>query len=156
MHSDGLLDTYLSVLGLDADPDEAQLRHGQFHDVVLAGDVAYRFPRDEESRRALPAHVALLEVLDDAGAAGAGLPAEVIPAPLAKPDLSQPVGRCHVALRRLSGQHLSQGEACAPGVLAELARLLDALGELGRQTAIAAAVPPADPRYWARVADDVG
>ena len=55
MRSDGLLDAYLSVLGLDASADQARLRHGQFHDVVLAGDVAYRFPRDEESRRALPA-----------------------------------------------------------------------------------------------------
>ena len=41
-------------------------------------------------------------------------------------------------------------------MLAELARVLDTLGELGRQPAIAAAVPPADPGYWKRFADDVG
>ena len=76
--------------------------------MVLAGDVAYRFPRDEVSRHALPACVALLEVL---GAAGTGLPAGVIPGPLARPDLSQPTGRCHVALRRLPGRHLSPDEA---------------------------------------------
>jgi aminoglycoside phosphotransferase (APT) family kinase protein len=153
MGSDRLLGSYVSVLGLDVGSDGARLRRGQFHDVVLAGDVAYRFPRDEESRRALPARVALLEVLD---AAGTGLPAGVIPGPLARPDLSQPTGRCHVALRRLPGRHLSPDEAGAPGVLAELARVLDALGELGRQPAIAAAVPPADPRYWERFADEVG
>jgi Ser/Thr protein kinase RdoA (MazF antagonist) len=154
MRGDRLLDTYVSVLGLDVGPDEARLRRGQFHDVVLSGDVAYRFPRDEESRRALAAQVALLELLDSA--AGAGLPAAVVPGPLAEPDLSQPVGRCHVALRRLPGRHLSRDEVQAPGVLTELARVLDALGELGRPPAIAAVVPPADPRYWERFGDEVG
>lgn len=149
------LEAYLSVLGIDAGadgvagPGGADLRSGQFHDVVLLGEVAYRFPRDEESRRALGARVALLDAL------GAGLPEGLVPGPLAEPDLGQPVGRCHVALRRLSGRELTRDEAGAPGVLTELARLLDALAELGRRPTIAAAVPPADPRYWDRFADDV-
>jgi Ser/Thr protein kinase RdoA (MazF antagonist) len=152
---EGVLDGYLAVLGLGDRAAEAWLRRGQFHDVVLAGDVACRFPRDEESRRLLPARAALLDALA-AAVAGGGLPAALIPRPLARPDMSQPVGRCHVALRRLPGRQLGRDEAGSPDVLAELARVLDALGELGRQPGIGAVVPPADPRYWERFADGVG
>jgi hypothetical protein len=160
MPNDRRLETYLAGLGLDARATGARLQHGQFHDVVLLGEIAYRFPRDEETRRALPGRVALLDVLAAAGAAGGGrrgqgLPAGVIPGPLAGPDMSQPVGRCHVALRRLPGRHLTGDEERSPGLLTELAQVLDALGELGRQPAIAAAVPPADPRRWERFADEV-
>lgn len=151
---DGLLDSYLAVLGLQDRTEQACLRRGQFHDVVLAGDTAYRFPRDEESRRRLPARVALLDTLARAAARG-GLLALPTPQPLGGPDMSQPVGRCHVALRRLPGRQLGSDEAGSPDVLAGLARLLDTLGELGREPEIGAAVPPADPRYWERFADDV-
>ena len=58
---------YLTVLGPARSSETARLVAGQFHDVILAGDVAYRFPRDEESRRKLPAVVALLAVLGEAG-----------------------------------------------------------------------------------------
>ncbi|HEY3954673.1 MAG TPA: aminoglycoside phosphotransferase family protein [Streptosporangiaceae bacterium] len=154
MRGDGL-DGYLSVLVLGDRAGGACLRRGQFHDVVLAGEVAYRFPRDEESRRTLPARVALLDALA-AAAPACGLPAALIPGPLAGPDMSQPVGRCHAALRRLPGRQLSRDEAGSQDVLAELARLLDALASLSQQPAVAAAVPAADPRYWERFADDVG
>lgn len=138
MRGEWLLDSYLSVLGLHDHAPATRLLRGQFHDVVLAGDVAYRFPRDEESRRMLPARVALLDALA-AAAAGSGLAAALIPQPLAAPDMSQPVGRCHAALRRLPGRQLTPGEAGSPGVLGELARVLDALGELGKQPGIRAA-----------------
>ena len=151
-----LLASYLSVLGLHDSTDGARLRRGQFHDVVLLDEVAYRFPRDEESRRMMPARAALLDTLTGAADAGIGLRAALIPKPLAEPDMSQPVGRCHVALRRLHGRQLSRDEASSPGVLAELTGVLDALGGLGRQPEIGAAVPPADPRYWERFADEVG
>jgi Ser/Thr protein kinase RdoA (MazF antagonist) len=155
MRSDGVLDSYLAVLGLDDRTGGARLQRGQFHDVVLAGDTAYRFPRDEESRRRLPARVALLDALAAAGAGG-GLPAALIPEPVAGPDMSRPVGQCHVALRRLPGRELGRDEAGSLEVLAELAWVLDALGELGRRPGIGGAVPPADPRRWERFADDVG
>lgn len=58
-----MLGSYLAVLGLDGSTERACLRRGQFHDVGLAGEVAYRFPQDEESRRRLPARVRLLEAL---------------------------------------------------------------------------------------------
>lgn len=44
MRGDGLLGSYLAVLGLDGSTGRACLRRGQFHDVVLAGEVAYRLP----------------------------------------------------------------------------------------------------------------
>ena len=83
----GRLAGYLAVLGLHDQGGTAELLTGQFHDVVLAGDVAYRFPRDEGSRRRLPAAAALLAALD-----GAGLPTAV-PAPLAIDHLRDPLGR---------------------------------------------------------------
>ena len=149
MRTDRTLDRYLSVLGLS--PGAARLQRGQFHDVVLHGDVAYRFPRDEESRRALPARAALLTVL-----AGTGTDlATLIPVPLSEPDMSQPLGRCHAALRRMPGRQLTPGEADPPAVLAELARVLDTLAGLGTHPAIIAAVPRADPDSWERFANEV-
>jgi aminoglycoside phosphotransferase (APT) family kinase protein len=151
MRNDRTLSSYLSVLRLDAGPDAARLLRGQFHDVVLHGDTAYRFPWDEESRRALPGRAALLSVL---GRTDSAL-APAIPVPLAGPDMSQPLGRCHVALRRLPGRQLRRDEAGSPGMLAELAGVLDSLGDLGRHPAVIAAVPGAGPRYWDRFAGEV-
>src|SRR5579859_32735 len=151
MRNDRTLDSYLSALGLDAGADAARLRRGQFHDVVLHGDAAYRFPWDEESRRALPGRAALLSVL---GGTDSRL-ATAIPVPLAEPDMSQPLGRCHVALRRLPGRQLHRGEAGSPDVLAELAAVLDSLGELGSHPAVIAAVPDAGPHHWERFAAEV-
>jgi aminoglycoside phosphotransferase (APT) family kinase protein len=96
----------------------------------------------------------LLDAL--AAAVGSELSAALIPRLLAGPDMSQPVGRCHVALRRLPGRELDRDEAGSPDVLTELAQVLDALGEMGGQPDMRAAVPPADPRSWERFADDVG
>lgn len=151
MRNPRTLDWYLSALGLDAGADAAHIRRGQFHDVVLHGDVAYRFPGDEESRRALPGRAARLSVL---GGTGSRL-ATVIPVPLAEPDMSQPLGRCHVALRRLPGRPLGRDEAGSPDVLAELAGVLDSLAQLGGHPAVTAAVPGAGPRHWERFAGEV-
>lgn len=147
-----MLAGYLAVIGQarGADgPGRPRLRHGQFHDVVLLGDIAYRFPRDEASLRALPTHVALLGAL-----AECSLPV-AIPQPVARPDLGQPVGRCHVALRRVDGWALGPREASAPSVLTALGHLLDRLGELGTHPAVSATVPRAGHDYWARFADQV-
>jgi hypothetical protein len=183
MRNDRPLERYLSVLPLAPAAAEADLRRGQFHDVVLLGGAAYRFPRDEQSRRALPGRVALLRALggvSDANAqpaqsrlggearrapaaatapgalgnAGAGL-AELIPRPLADPDLSQPVGRCHAVLRRLPGRPLGRDASGPAGIAAELSRVLNALAEMGSDPAVRAAVPGADPAYWERFADGV-
>ena len=92
---------YLATLAADGYPvpaGAAELRSGQFHDVVLAGEVSYRFPRDEESRRALPGRMALLTAL-----AASQLPA-AIPVLLGAAESSRPLGSSYVVLTRLAGQ----------------------------------------------------
>jgi aminoglycoside phosphotransferase (APT) family kinase protein len=121
--------------------------------VVLAGDVVYRFPRDDLSRRALPGRVALLRVLGNRR-----LPVAT-PVPLAagRAGLDEPLGRCHVALTRLRGQPLPPTLAARhpPAVIAELDRLLDALRGLGADPGVRDVVPTADARQWERFASDV-
>lgn len=147
---------YLAVIGpVGSDGRPPELRHGQFHDVVLAGDVAYRFPRDEQSRRALPGRTALLRVLRSSR-----LPV-AIPAPLtaAEPGQDEVLGRCHVALSRLPGEPLPREQATSPRsepmVIGELGRLLDALAALGADPAVRKAAPGPDPDYWVRFAGEV-
>jgi aminoglycoside phosphotransferase (APT) family kinase protein len=147
---------YLAAVQHLGSAERPELRRGQFHDVVLVDDVAYRFPRDEESRRALPGRVALLRVL-----ANSRLPVAT-PVPLATAPVGQhqePLGRCHVALSRLRGQPLAGERAISPRsepvVIAELGRLLDALSELGASPAVARVVPGANPDHWVRFASEV-
>jgi aminoglycoside phosphotransferase (APT) family kinase protein len=140
---------YLAVLDLATSSGTARLVAGQFHDVVLAGEVAYRFPRDEQSRAKLPAVVALLSALSQAG-----LP---VPVPLATSDLQSPLGRCHVPLTRLAGRPLGQirGRRAEEVVVTELARLLDRLAGLGADPAIGTLVPRVGPDHWAVFAGQV-
>lgn len=156
--SDPLLDSYLAAIGSGCDGDGdgdgiPKLVRGQFHDVVLRNDVAYRFPRDEESRRQLPRRVALLTELGRCE-----LPA-AIPALLSKAALGERLGRCHVALRRLPGQPIGgehiPGSRAQTAVVGDLAALLDRLCELGADEAVRAAVPPSDRHAWAQFADAV-
>jgi hypothetical protein len=102
--------------------------------VVLLGEVAYRFPRDEESRRLLPARAELLSNLGNSR-----LPV-AIPQLLSKAALSQPLGRCHVALRRLSGQPIEEiaDPLAEHAAVSSLAQILDRLRMV---SAISAALP---------------
>jgi Ser/Thr protein kinase RdoA (MazF antagonist) len=147
----GRLAGYLEVLGLRDQGGTAELLAGQFHDVVLAGDVAYRFPRDEESRRKLPAAAALLAALD-----GARLPTAV-PTPLATDHLRDPLGRCHLPLTRLPGGPLAavSGSRAEHAVITQLAGLLDRLAQLGSDPAIRQLVPSASPDHWLAFAGQV-
>jgi aminoglycoside phosphotransferase (APT) family kinase protein len=152
---DQLLASYLAAVQHASGGERPEFRHGQFHDVVLVGDVAYRFPRDDESRRALPGRVELLRVLGNCR-----LPvATPVPRATAPAALHEALGRCHVALSRLRGQPLEREQATSPQsepvVIAELGRLLDALSELGADPAVATVVPGADPDRWVRFAGDV-
>jgi aminoglycoside phosphotransferase (APT) family kinase protein len=146
---------YLAVLAADGcqvAADTAELRTGQFHDVVLAGDVAYRFPRDSQSRRALPRRVALLTALADAR-----LPV-AIPAPVCALDeltgepMRRPVGSCYVALTRVPGSPADAAMVDAPrssaALAGQLADLLDELARLGTEPAIRRAVPAAGASEW--------
>jgi Ser/Thr protein kinase RdoA (MazF antagonist) len=148
-----LLAEYLEVIGKDGEgnQDAARLASGQFHDVVLLGEVAYRFPRDEKSRGLLPARAELLSNLGNSQLPFA------IPRLLSKAALSQPPGRCHVALRRLSGQPIERvtNPLAEEAVVSCLARTLTRLNELGQERAIRETVPRSDPRRWERFAEDV-
>jgi aminoglycoside phosphotransferase (APT) family kinase protein len=151
-----LLRSYLTAAGVASGREgqaDATLRRGQFHDVVLIGDMAYRFPRDEESRRLLPSRVAVLRLLG------------ACPMPVAVPGLRSdaavgwPLGRCHAVLQRVPGEPIEPdqlaGPAATAAAIADLAELLDQLAALGSDAAVRRAVPPADPRSWQRFADDV-
>jgi aminoglycoside phosphotransferase (APT) family kinase protein len=124
----------------------ARLTSGQFHDVVLAGDVAYRFPRDDLARRRLPERAALLTAL-----AGSPLPV-AIPEPLDTTHLDRPVGSCYLAVRRLHGEPavagLVSGERAQSALAGQLARLLDGLARLGLDSAVRHAVPAVGPQWW--------
>lgn len=130
---------------------DAQLAAGQFHDVVLLGEVAYRFPRDEESRCRLPAVAAVLTALSEAG-----LPV-AIPVPVAAGRLRGPLGECHAPLTRLAGHPLGpvSGHRAEEAVVADLAMLLDRLAEVGSFPAIADLVPRAGADLWPAFASQV-
>jgi aminoglycoside phosphotransferase (APT) family kinase protein len=156
MADSDLLDKYLTAIGAscgNGDKARARLLHGQFHDVVLLGGVAYRFPRDEESRRLLPGRIALLSVLRSCD-----LPVQV-PALLSDAAAGEPLGQSHVALQRVSGQPIEPDQvsdaSAQSGVITDLTFLLDRLLELGTDAAIQEVVPRAVPHSWQRFADDV-
>lgn len=148
-----MLAGYLEAIGKAGDDNEskARLACGQFHDVVLLGEVAYRFPRDEESRRLLPARAELLGKLGNSDLPFA------IPRLLSKAALGQSLGRCHIALRRLPGRPIEQITDLLGGhaVVSCLTQTLNRLNELGTDQAIRKIVPRSDPRRWERFADDV-
>jgi len=162
MADDQVLAGYLAALRIAGEPGAAggaELRRGQFHDVVLLGGTAYRFPRDEISRRALPSRIALLRAVAGAsgdGAAGAGEALRAaVPWPVGAVREDLPLGQCHARLRRVRGRPLGRAGAATPGLAGELARALDGLAALGRHPAVRAAAPAADPAYWTRFAGDV-
>jgi aminoglycoside phosphotransferase (APT) family kinase protein len=141
---------YLQVIGLAGSQRRgARLAAGQFHDVVLAGQLAYRFPRDEQSRRKLPGAVRLLEALSRTGVA--------VPVPVAAGNIDAPLGRCHVALTRLPGEPLDfpVSPRAQDAVAGQLAGLLDRLAVLGRDRGIRQLVPRVSADHWLAFASQV-
>jgi aminoglycoside phosphotransferase (APT) family kinase protein len=139
---------YLAVLRRYHQPTaaDARLVSGQFHDVVLTGDVACRFPRDEDSRRKLPARMALLAAL-----AQARLPV-AIPAPLDSAHVGRPLGSCYAAVSLVRGEPAERGDLSGrpaeDALVRGLAELLDKLAALGADEMISNAVPAASAAYW--------
>lgn len=144
------MEGYLLVLGVgdeEAGVSRAVLRRGQFHDVVLLDDVTYRFPRDEQSQQLLPRRVETMGVLATRLAVG-------VPSALSVDGITLPLGQCHVALRRLIGQPLGEGDISdSPGeeaVVHEVAKVLDTLAALGADGAVTQVVPRAGRDDWRR------
>ncbi len=108
--------------------DAVRLVPGDDHDVVIVGtDAAFRFPRDEDAREALPREVA---ALDELGRAQPGIGVVLPDVLLDRSDA--PLGRAFVAQRYLAGEPLPRASVAAVGAMAyrfaiELARVLDAL-----------------------------
>jgi aminoglycoside phosphotransferase (APT) family kinase protein len=141
------LPDYLSVLGLPPETP-AELRDGQFHDVVLTDSEAYRFPRSEAARIELPARAAALVALSSAGFDFA------VPEPIAPVQASEPVGRCYLATTRVPGSPLARADIREPDRIgAELGRVLAALADATPR--LRGLVEEAEPDRWERFAADV-
>lgn len=122
------LSTYVGIVATAWDGsfgrDAVRLHEGRDHDVVLVGTAAaFRFPRHERARQALPREVAALASLPD--------PDVVLPRVVL--DCSDaPLGRAFVGQRFLDGEPLPPAAVDAVGPMAyrfaaEIARVLDAL-----------------------------
>ncbi|MBB5957136.1 aminoglycoside phosphotransferase (APT) family kinase protein [Saccharothrix tamanrassetensis] len=132
-----------------ADLSDVSLHGGQFHDVLIAPDRVYRFPRTATAAAELPDRAALLTALDELD-----LGVEV-PTPLSDFDPSAPVGEGYLVLSRVHGTPLDRADATADAVIdvvaAEFTRVLRAMAA----TAPVDLVPTADPHRWAGFADGV-
>jgi aminoglycoside phosphotransferase (APT) family kinase protein len=148
----GLLAGYLDVLAADGRlTDGAQMRRGQFHDVVLIGDLAYRFPRGPGPAGAAPRQAGLLALL-----ATSRLPVAV-PEPVASTPAGRPESQSYLAVRRLSGAPLADflPVAAQDACLIQLCELLDRLRDLGTDQAVRELVPGPEPDHWRQFADQV-
>ncbi|GIH14949.1 phosphotransferase family protein [Rugosimonospora africana] len=126
-----------------------ELRRGQFHDVVLTGTTAYRFPRHEVDRMLLHRRATVLSAM---AAQNLGF---AVPVPLAVPNLDEPVGRCYLATSRVPGEPLADGGAhVSPHRLG--AELCSALAALSSATEhVGQLVGEPTPNRWAGFAADV-
>jgi len=125
------LSTYVGLVATAWDGsfgrDAVRLHEGRDHDVVLVGTAAaFRFPRHEDARQALPREVPAIAQLSDPG----------VVLPNVRLDRSDaPLGRAFVGQRFLDGEPLPRASVDAVGPMAyrfaaELARVLDALADV--------------------------
>lgn len=124
--------------------DAVRLHEGADHDVVLLGrEAAFRFPRHERARAALPREIAALAEL---GKADPEVDA-VLPHVLLDRS-AEPLGTAFVAQRLLGGEPLPRASVEAVGPMAyrfaiELARVLDTLAAVAVTPTLEAAVTTA-------------
>ena len=128
------LSTYVGLVATAWDGsfgrEPVRLHEGRDHDVVLVGtQAAFRFPRHERARAALPREAAAIARLDIAGVA---LPRVFL-------DRSDaPLGRAFVGQEYLPGEPLPPSSVDAVGPMAyrfaaDIARVLDALADVPLQ-----------------------
>ncbi|MBW4721426.1 capreomycin phosphotransferase [Saccharothrix obliqua] len=134
------------------DLDDVSLHGGQFHDVLIASDRVFRFPRTADAAAELPGRAALLTALADLD-----LGVDV-PAPLSDFDPDAPLGDAYLVLTRVPGAPLDRAAATDPAavdaVAAEFARVLHAMATADT-TRLGDVVPTTDPDRWAGFAAGV-
>ncbi|MEV0830378.1 viomycin phosphotransferase [Nonomuraea rubra] len=142
----------LSRLLPGAEPDRLTVRHGQFHQVVIASDRVVCLPRTAAAAARLPHRAAGLRVL-------AGLELGCgIPEPLCEGSAQGVDELPFLVLRRIPGAPL-EAEALddrevAEAVAAQYVTLLSGLAKAGADEEVRAALP-APPDRWRRFAADV-
>ncbi|WP_433261735.1 capreomycin phosphotransferase [Actinosynnema sp. CS-041913] len=139
------LSHYVAVLRhAGHDLGDVSLHSGQFHDVLIAADRVFRFPKTAAAAAELPRRAALLTALNtlDLGVE--------IPTPLSDVDPSAPVGDTFLTLSRVPGAPLGHAEA-VDAMVAEFARVLRTMAD----TKPVDVVPAADPHRWTEFAAGV-
>lgn len=127
----------------EVDLEGVGLHSGQFHDVLIARDRVFRFPKTAAAAAELPGRVAVLTAVD---ALDLGVD---VPVPLSEVQEGGPHG--FLVLSRLHGTPLERADATLPDVIdvvaAEFARVLRAMAAADVEK-LRLAVPVADAGRW--------
>ncbi|MFE9101213.1 viomycin phosphotransferase [Actinomadura geliboluensis] len=137
----------------DDDPDDLQVRQGQFHIVVMGADHVVCLPRTPAAADRLPARAAVLHAL-----AGLDLGFRT-PEPLSQDGASGTGEAPFLVLSRIPGQPLKADALndahVIDSVAAQYAALLSGLARAGADETVRAVIPQAPEDHWRRFADDV-
>ncbi|TMR41404.1 viomycin phosphotransferase [Actinomadura geliboluensis] len=137
----------------DDDPDDLQVRQGQFHIVVMGADRVVCLPRTPAAADRLPTRAAVLHALArlDLGFR--------TPEPLSQGGASGTGEAPFLVLSRIPGQPLEADALndahVIDSVAAQYAALLSGLARAGADETVRAVIPQAPEDHWRRFADDV-
>ncbi len=137
----------------DDDPDDLQVRQGQFHIVVMGADRVVCLPRTPAAADRLPARAAVLHAL-----AGLGLGFRT-PEPLSQGGASGTGEAPFLVLSRIPGQPLEADALndahVIDSVATQYAALLSGLARAGADETVREVIPQAPEDHWRRFAEDV-
>lgn len=137
----------------DDDPDDLQVRQGQFHIVVMGADRVVCLPRTPAAADRLPTRAAVLHALArlDLGFR--------TPEPLSQGGAPGTGETPFLVLSRIPGQPLKADALndahVIDSVAAQYAALLSGLARAGADETVRAVIPQAPEDHWRRFADDV-
>lgn len=137
----------------DDDPDDLQVRQGQFHIVVMGADRVVCLPRTPAAADRLPTRAAVLHALArlDLGFR--------TPEPLSQGGASGTGETPFLVLSRIPGQPLKADALndahVIDSVATQYAALLSGLARAGADETVRAVIPQAPEEHWRRFADDV-
>ncbi|MEV4676619.1 viomycin phosphotransferase [Actinomadura sp. NPDC049382] len=135
------------------DPDDLQVRQGQFHIVVMGADRVVCLPRTPAAADRLPTRAAVLHALArlDLGFR--------TPEPLSQGGAPGTGETPFLVLSRIPGQPLKADALndahVIDSVAAQYAALLSGLARAGADETVRAVIPQAPEDHWRRFADDV-